>query len=155
MCMGNICRSPTAHGVFQHYIIGGSLQDRVSVDSAGTFAYHAGEKPDPRAMVAAAKRGYDLSKIKARKVEAADLVKFDYIMAMDNDNKRDLLALCEDEDHKAKVKLFLEFAKKSKVKEVPDPYYGGARGFEKVLDLVEEASIGLLRTIKAKHSLRS
>ena len=152
--MGNICRSPTAQGVFQDLVYKESLHKMVGVDSAGTYAYHAGERPDPRAMSAASKRGYDLSKIKARKVDIADLYRFDYVLAMDNDNKQDLLDLCENNRHKNKIKLFLQFSRRSKVREVPDPYYGGTSGFEIVLDLIEEASQGLLSYLKARHSLK-
>lgn len=149
--MGNICRSPTAHGVFQKLIQNEFLEDKIGVDSAGTFAYHSGERPDPRARAAAVKRGYDLSKIRARKVVSKDFEKFDYVLAMDNDNLVDLLEICED-DKKEKVQLFLNYStNKNKLKDVPDPYYGGLNGFEIVLDLVEDASTGLLEHIKARH----
>ena len=143
-----------AQGVFQDLIYKASLHEKVGIDSAGTYAYHAGEGPDPRAMSVASKRGYDLSYIKARKIDSSDFDKFDYVLAMDNDNKEDLLSLCENSQHKNKIKLFLQFANPSTVKEVPDPYYGGANGFEIVLDLVEEASQGLLRYLKARHALK-
>ena len=152
VCMGNICRSPTAHGVFQNLVFNESLQKYISVDSAGTYAYHAGEEPDPRARDAAAKRGYDLSNIKARKVEASDILEFDYILAMDRENMQDLYELCEKHQRK-KIRLFLDFAKGTRIKEVPDPYFGGLNGFDTVLDLVEEASKGLLEYIRVKHSL--
>ncbi len=154
MCMGNICRSPTAHGVFQSFVTSQSLQESIGIDSAGTYAYHAGEKPDPRARAAASKRGYDLNNIRARKVTPSDFLDFDYILAMDNENKRDLLDICEHK-HKHKIKLLLDFSKKPKVREVPDPYYGGTNGFETVLDLIEGASQELLEYIKIKHSLES
>ncbi len=153
VCMGNICRSPTALGVFQKLVHEASLQHVIGADSAGTYAYHAGEMPDPRAIAAAKKRGYDLSRIQARKVETLDFERFDYVLAMDNDNKQDLLEICG-ENHKKKIRLLLEFLRRSRVKEVPDPYYGGKRGFETVLDLVEEANRELLEFIKTMHSLR-
>lgn len=146
VCMGNICRSPTAEGVFQNLIQKHSLENRISVDSAGTFAFHAGEVPDKRARDAAAKRGYDLSKIKARMVEKNDFLNFNYVLAMDLENLQNLKELAKP-NTKAQVKLFLDYAAKVKVKEVPDPYYGGMKGFEKVLDLVEEASLALLMHI--------
>lgn len=150
--MGNICRSPTAHGVFKKIVYDQLLHNHIGIDSAGTYAYHAGEKPDPRARAAAANRGYNLNKIRARKVEVSDFLRFDYVLAMDNDVKQDLLSMCED-SNKKKVRLFLDFSKKSKNKEVPDPYFGGLSGFETALDLIEEASNSLLQFIKANHSL--
>lgn len=150
--MGNICRSPTAHGVFQKFVEEQSLHHVISVDSAGTYAYHTGDPPDSRARAAAANRGYDLSKIRARKVTASDFLKFDYLLAMDNENKRDLLERCKEEE-KARIRLFLDFSVNLKTTEVPDPYYGGSNDFEVALDLIEEASHGLLEHIKAKHPL--
>ena len=152
VCMGNICRSPTAHGVFEKHVNDHLLHHLIRIDSAGTYAYHAGEKPDPRACAAAANRGYDLNKIRARKVEESDFLQFDYVLAMDNDVKQDLLAMC-DENDKKKVRLFLDYSKASKNKEVPDPYFGGLNGFETALDLIEEASRSLLQYIKVYHSL--
>ena len=151
--MGNICRSPTAEGVFKSIVSEQSLDEKIGVDSAGTYAYHAGDRPDSRARRAAEKRGYDLSAIRARKVSASDFENFDYVLAMDNENKLDLIELSE-EEHQNKIKLFLEFSKNKKLKEVPDPYFGGLNGFEMVLDLVEEASKGLLEHIASQHSLK-
>ncbi len=150
--MGNICRSPTAHGVFQKLVEEQSLHHVIGVDSAGTYAGQAGKPPDPRAKTAAARRGYDLSKIRARKVDASDFLRFDYLLAMDKENKRDLLELCKEKE-KGRVKLFLDFAENLKTTEVPDPYYGGSKGFEMVLDMVEEACRGLLEHIKARHAI--
>jgi len=150
VCMGNICRSPTAHAVFQKLVIEHGLKNIIEVDSAGTHAYHLGKKPDARACTIAAKRGYNLSKLRARKVKSADFEKFEYILAMDNENFTDLLTECN-EEHKHKIKLFLEFSTQVEAQEVPDPYYGGLRGFEKVLDLVEDASNGLLNHIEFTH----
>lgn len=135
MCMGNICRSPTAHRVFQHFVDEEGLEDVIAVDSAGTYAYNTGKKPDSRAISIAAKRGYDLSNLRARVVNPADFKKFDYILAMDNENYADLLAQC-DAEYQVKVKRFLKFATKTDALEVPDPYNGGLSGFESVLDLV-------------------
>jgi len=145
VCMGNICRSPTAEGVFRHVINEAGLAERVDVDSAGTHAYHTGEAPDRRAAAAAERRGISLSGIKARRVRDDDFEKHDYIIAMDEDNARHLLEQAP-EEHRVKVRLFLSFAAVAET-EVPDPYYGGAAGFERVLDLVEEASRGLLETL--------
>ncbi len=146
VCMGNICRSPTAQGVFTGLLRRHGLEGRVLVDSAGTHAYHVGSAPDPRASAAAAKRGADLSSQRARKVAAEDFVTFDYILAMDRDNLEILEALCPPEQ-RDKLRLLLEFAPDTGVDEVPDPYYGGVAGFERVLDLIEVAAEGLLREI--------
>ena len=153
VCMGNICRSPTAQGVFKQHLYDASLHEVVGVDSAGTHASFAGEPPDRRAIVAAQKRGYSMSRITARRVEASDFLNFDYVLAMDKDNQRNLFEICE-KVHKKKVRLLLDFARRSRIKEVPDPYYGSDNGFEKVLDLIEEGSRGFLEFIKTKHSLR-
>ena len=145
VCMGNICRSPTAEGVFRHHVNESGLGDRIVADSAGTHAYHVGEPPDRRACAAAERRGISLTGIRARRVSDSDFEKFDVIIAMDEDNQQRLLDQAPDE-HQSKVKLFLSFATVDE-SEVPDPYYGGAAGFERVLDLVEEASRGLLETL--------
>jgi protein-tyrosine phosphatase len=145
VCMGNICRSPTAEGVFRHYVNEGDLADRILVDSAGTHAFHVGEPPDRRAYAAAERRGISLAEIHARRVTDDDFERFDYIIAMDEDNQMHLLEQAPDE-HRSKVQLFLSYASVSET-EVPDPYYGGGAGFERVLDLVEEASRGLLETL--------
>ncbi len=145
--MGNICRSPTAEGVFRHFVEQEGLGDHIEIDSAGTHAYHVNEPADHRASAAAARRGYSLEGIRARRVEEADFSRFDYIIAMDRDN----LAVLEEQisaDHSVSLHLFLEFAQASG-DEVPDPYYGGASGFERVLDLVEDASRGLLDKLRS------
>lgn len=147
VCMGNICRSPTAEGVFKHQVEQAGLKAQIESDSAGTHAYHIGEPPDARSQAAAAKRGYDLSAQRARQVSVEDFAGFDYVLAMDLHNRELLLQRCPAE-HRGKVRLFLEFAEGAAVREVPDPYYGGAQGFEEVLDLVEDAAEGLLRHIK-------
>jgi len=146
VCMGNICRSPTAEGVFRHFVREAGLAERVEVDSAGTHAYHTNEPADRRANAAAERRGYSLADIRARRVQDKDFDTFDYIIAMDRDN---LASLTEqaDAEHHHKIRLFLEFASGHE-DEVPDPYYGGAAGFERVLDLIEDASRGLLGTLQ-------
>ena len=154
VCMGNICRSPTAHGVFLDVIQKAGLADDIAVDSAGTHAYHVSEAPDPRAQEAALKRNVDLSMLRARKAVREDFLEFDYVLAMDTSNYQHLQALAPGE-HNAQLKLFLDYAPKLGLKEVPDPYYGGKNGFERVLDLIETASQGLLNDLKKKHRLTS
>jgi len=144
VCMGNICRSPTAEGVFAKLIAERGLTHFFSIDSAGTHAYHVGEAPDLRAQRAARERGVELAGIRARKVVFGDFEDFDFLLAMDNDNYGALMAACPDE-HKKKIRYFLDFAPHLDVLEVPDPYYGGSYGFERVLDLVEAASEGFLQ----------
>jgi low molecular weight protein-tyrosine phosphatase len=147
VCMGNICRSPTAEGVFRKLVSDAGLDDSILTDSAGTHSYHGGEGPDQRGMAAAERRGYSLEGIRARRVCAADFEQFTHILAMDEDNLMRLRESCEDE-HRSKVQLFLEFAAVSVEIEVPDPYYGGSAGFERVLDLVEDASKALLEKLR-------
>jgi len=144
--MGNICRSPTAEGVFRRFVEEAGLADRIEIDSAGTHAYHTGEPADRRAQAAAGRRGYSMSDIRARRVHETDFERFDYIVAMDRDNL-ELLVEQADAEHHAKIQLFLDFSSAQET-EVPDPYYGGAAGFERVIDLVEEASRGLLETLR-------
>jgi protein-tyrosine phosphatase len=146
VCMGNICRSPTAEGVFRHLVEEGGLSDHIEIDSAGTHAYHVNEPPDRRATAAAERRGYSLTAIRARRVVDTDFERFDYIIAMDRDNVERLVEQA-DVEHHDKIRLFLEFAN-AQENEVPDPYYGGAAGFERVLDLVEDASRGFLETLQ-------
>lgn len=143
VCAGNICRSPTAEGIFRKRIFEAGLAERVTVDSAGTHGYHVGEPPDPRTQAAAASRGYDLSSLRARKFERADFSSFDLILAMDEDNYAFLARICQpSEDHK--LKLMMDYAVRFREHEVPDPYYGGPGGFERVIDMIEDASAGLL-----------
>lgn len=148
VCLGNICRSPTAHAVFAYYVKQQKLADKIKVDSAGTAGYHEGEPPDKRSIEAARLRGYDLSTLRARQVIAADFNKFDYILAMDEDNLLNLEQM-QPESYKGHLGLFLNFSSSIET-EVPDPYYGGAQGFSKVLDLVESASEGLIKQIREK-----
>ncbi|MGD8926692.1 MAG: low molecular weight protein-tyrosine-phosphatase [Thioalkalispiraceae bacterium] len=146
VCMGNICRSPTAEGVFRYVVDNSDLKGKIQTDSAGTHAYHVGEPPDRRAQATAITRGIDISDLRARKVNTDDFERFDYVIAMDKDNLSILLSHCP-EQHKDKVHLFLNFAKDLNEQEVPDPYYGGQHGFERVFDMVEAASNGLLEDI--------
>ena len=152
VCMGNICRSPTAQGVFERLVADNDLADLIQIDSAGTHAYHIGEGPDERAAAAALKRGIDLSSQQARRVSPDDFHEFDYVIAMDSSNFGDLISNCPPE-HEAKLRLFMEFAANLEINEVPDPYYGGTTGFERVLDLIEQASAGLLAEIRQQHRL--
>lgn len=147
VCMGNICRSPTAEGVFRHYVTEAGLAHRVDIDSAGTHAYHVGAPPDRRALAAAARRGFAMDEIRARHISPDDFARFDLILAMDLDNLALLREQSEPEHHE-KICLFLEYAS-ARQTEVPDPYYGGATGFERVLDLVEDASRGLLEKLRS------
>lgn len=150
VCMGNICRSPTAEGVFRHFVNDAGLEAQIIIDSAGTHDYHIGKVPDARASVAALARGYDLSVLRGRQVGRQDFQDFDYILAMDDENMANLLRICPVElAHK--VTLFLEHATRFTQREVPDPYYGGEQGFEQVLDMVEDAARGLLGEISRKH----
>lgn len=143
VCMGNICRSPTADGVFRHLVKQHGMEQWVNVDSAGTHNYHPNSPPDERSQEHAAKRGYDLSELRARQISAFDFEKFDLILAMDWDN----LALVQDQcptQHQRKVRRITEFCQQFDSQVVPDPYYDGSAGFEHVLDLVEDACNGLL-----------
>jgi protein-tyrosine phosphatase len=146
VCMGNICRSPTAEGVFRQRVREAGLEQRIMIDSAGTHDYHIGKPPDRRAQAAAAGRGYDLSGLRGRQVEKRDFEEFDYILAMDTENLVNLNRI-KPPQHKARVGLFSEYGQHSGAREVPDPYYGGDQGFEQVLDMVETAAAGLLAEI--------
>ena len=152
--MGNICRSPTAHGVFRALVQERKLQSLIDIDSAGTHAYHVGEAPDRRAQSTAKSRGVDLSDLRARPVTGKDFDQFDYILAMDEDNYAILLNQCPEEAQN-KVKLFLSFAPHLNRREVPDPYYGGLKGFENVYDMIEHAAKGLLADIEQRHLPKS
>lgn len=150
VCLGNICRSPTAEGVFQHLVNKASLSKRIHVDSAGTASWHSGKAPDPRTIAAAKKRNIDLSVLRARSVKPEDFDEFDYILAMDQSNLSDLEAL-RPVDYKGHLGLFLEFGTHKHYRHVPDPYHGESDGFELVLDLIEDAASGLLLKIKNQH----
>ena len=146
VCLGNICRSPTADGVFRQVVEQRGLTEQIKVDSAGTAAYHVGNPPDHRSTLAAKKRGYDLSFLRARQAVVEDFEEFDYVLAMDHENLLNLKAI-KPSNFTGYLGLFLDFAEVSE-SEVPDPYYGGDSGFEHVLDLVEAASEGLLQAIE-------
>lgn len=150
VCMGNICRSPTAEGVFRHVVEQADLAHLIETDSAGTHAYHVGEPPDKRAQQTAKSRGLDISDLRGRKAVEEDFQQFDYVLAMDTDNYYMLSDLCP-LGMESRLSLFLSFADELDVTDVPDPYYGGAKGFEYVFDLVEAASKGLLEHIKKNH----
>mgnify|MGYP001810359147 CR=1 FL=1 len=147
VCTGNICRSPTAHGVMRALVAQAGLADRVAVESAGTHAYHVGEAPDPRSVAAARRRGYDLSDLRARQVRAADFATFDLILAMDHGHLAQLRRACPPLKHD-RLRLFLSYAPHLGIDEVADPYYGGPEGFERVLDEVEAAARGLLESLR-------
>jgi len=152
VCMGNICRSPTAEGVFRAQVEAAGLAKQIHIDSAGTHDYHVGANPDGRAQTAAAKRGYDLSRLRGRQVGQDDFVAYDYILAMDMDNLTRMQAQCPAK-YAHKIGLFMEYSKNFLEREVPDPYYGGGAGFEKVLDMVEDAGRGLLTHLKREKKL--
>ncbi|MBA3023636.1 MAG: low molecular weight phosphotyrosine protein phosphatase [Gammaproteobacteria bacterium] len=153
VCMGNICRSPTAEAVFRHCVEKAGLADVIHIDSAGTHDYHIGDAPDPRTQQAAQRRGYEMSCLRGRQAEAADFARFDYVLAMDEANLSNLQRL-RPRDAQSHLGLFLEFAEHHSEREVPDPYYGGEDGFERVLDMVEDAAAGLLKHIRSRHLTR-
>ncbi len=152
VCMGNICRSPTAEGVFRKLLREKGLEDKVDVASAGTHGYHIGEAPDQRTQRAAARRGYDLSSIRARKIARQDLDYFDLILAMDRSSLEALHLVCPPE-RTDRLGLFMDYSKNFEDDEVPDPYYGLGQGFDLVLDMVEDATNGLLEMVKEHSSL--
>lgn len=146
LCMGNICRSPTAHGVFRHKVQMSGLAQQVQVSSAGTHNYHPGEAPDLRSQHAAAERGYDLSDLRARQLNAQDFERHDLLLAMDWDNLALAEQLCPPA-HRRKLRRLTEFCRHHEAAVVPDPYYGGESGFQQVLDLIEDACDGLLEHV--------
>lgn len=149
VCLGNICRSPTAEGVFRHLVEQEGLSEWIRTDSAGTHAYHIGEQPDLRAQQTAKSRGVDLSDLRGRKAVENDFIEFDYILAMDDENYHNLNVICPS-GSEDKLSLFLDFSKGYSETQVPDPYYGGDQGFDHVFDLVESASRGLLEDINIR-----
>ena len=151
VCMGNICRSPTAHGVFQALVDEHELSDAIGVESAGTHSYHIGSPPDLRSQATALKNGINLSRLKARRFIRDDFDKFDYIIGMDANNIADIRTI-EPDSHEAVVALMLDFSKKYSQNEVPVPYFGND-GFDMVFDMIEDASTGLLDHIRHKHNL--
>ncbi len=150
VCLGNICRSPTAHGVFRNMVQEAGLEDVIEVDSAGTAAFHVGKSPDSRSMQVANERGIDMTDLRARQVDLGDFYQYDYVLAMDEANFSNLKDVALPE-HYEKIELFLAYSQEFSETEVPDPYYGGAKGFDHVFDLVESASQGLLQAIKKTH----
>jgi protein-tyrosine phosphatase len=148
VCMGNICRSPTAEGVFAYLLREQAPDLTVEIDSAGTHDYHVGAAPDPRTTAAALRRGIDLSQLRARVIELEDFERFDLILAMDEQNRDELWRRAP--DHRERIRLVMEYAPQAARRVVPDPYYGGPQGFEEVLDLLTEASEGLLRELLAR-----
>lgn len=149
VCMGNICRSPTAEGVFRHFVKQADATNFITIDSAGTHAYHVGEPPDSRSLATAQSRNIDMSNQRARRVDISDFETFDHILAMDKNNHHELMNMCP-AHLQHKVELFMNYGTKFDETDVPDPYYGGASGFDHVFDLVEDASIGLLTQLKSK-----
>jgi low molecular weight protein-tyrosine phosphatase len=149
VCLGNICRSPTAEVVFRAVASREAPDIVVEIDSAGTAGYHVGESPDSRTRQAAARRGYDLSALRARVVEPRDFEYFDLILAMDRENLR-ALERRSPPQARERLRLFLDFAPQTGISEVPDPYYGGPNGFEDVLDLIEAASRGLVQHLRGR-----
>lgn len=147
VCMGNICRSPTAHALFQQQVARANLEDHFLVDSAGTHAYHVGHAPDARATETGLSRGVDMRRQRARQVTPLDLKAFDYVLAMDRHNLDILQNMQAEHGGTAKLSLLLDYAAGASVSEVPDPYYGGPGGFERVFDLVESGCQGLLNVV--------
>ena len=146
VCMGNICRSPTAHGVLEKMVADAGLAQHIMVDSAGTHGYHVGAPPDERAQQHAARRGYDLSAQRARHLTAQDFERFDLVLVMDEANETHARPLCPP-GQRHRLRRLTDFCTTVQAREVPDPYYGGAAGFEQVLDIVEDACRGLLATL--------
>lgn len=149
VCTGNICRSPTAEGVFRALVTAEGLDDRIGTDSAGTHGYHVGEPPDQRSTAAARRRGIPLDDLRARKVSAADFEHFDLVLAMDRGHHDILSRLCP-KGREQRLALFMDFAPDWGIKDVPDPYYGGSDGFERVLDMIEDGARGVLHHLKAR-----
>jgi len=149
VCTGNICRSPTAEGVFRALVESEGLSNQISVDSAGTHAYHVGEPADSRSAAAARKRGVELADLRARKLRPADFTDFDLLLAMDRSHQQTMAQACP-KGQQDRVRLFLSFAPHLNLRDVPDPYYGGGDGFERVLDMIEEGSRGLLEHLRTR-----
>jgi protein-tyrosine phosphatase len=148
--MGNICRSPTAEGVFRHVLAAQAPELQVEIDSAGTHDYHVGAPPDRRSIAAAKRRGIDLSALRARMVALEDFAHYDLILAMDDENLGELKRRAPAVHHE-RIRLMMEFAPQATSRAVPDPYYGGAQGFEQVLDLLEEAASGLVQELRQRR----
>lgn len=150
VCLGNICRSPTAEGIFRDLVEKKGLSNQIKTDSAGTGDWHVGKEADKRATAAALTRGVDLSDLRARQTKPKDFMEFDYVLAMDRNNYADLQNICVP-GYEDRLHMFLSFDPDSPEEEVPDPYYGGPAGFDYVLDLVEQASEGLLKDIEKDY----
>ncbi len=150
VCMGNICRSPMAEGVFQKLVEQHGLADQVLIDSAGTHAYHVGKRPDPRAIRTAGERGIDLSLLQARQVEPGDFEEFDLVLVMDEHNY-DTLVFTSAKRHQHKLDYLLNYAPHLGTRNLPDPYYGGEIGFDRVMDMIEDACEGLLHHLKEQR----
>jgi protein-tyrosine phosphatase len=148
VCLGNICRSPTAEGVFRQLVTEQGMTEHLHIDSCGTGNWHIGKSPDARAMAAADRRGVDISDLRARQIKAEDLDRFDYVLVMDRQNLADVRDIWH-QNGGTEPRLFLEFGESGQA-EVPDPYYGGEDGFERVLELIHEASQGLLEDIRGR-----
>ncbi len=153
VCTGNICRSPTAEGVFLKMVGDAGLSGVITVDSAGTHDYHIGNAPDPRTIAAAARRGYDLAPLRARQVKRGDFEEFDLVLAMDQGHRAHLVRQCPP-SRATGIRLLMAYAARRTGADVPDPYYGGEQGFEHVLDMIEDASRGLLETIRTEPATR-
>lgn len=151
--MGNICRSPTAEGVFTKLVKDHNLEAHFAIDSAGTHAYHVGNEPDLRSQSAARERGIELSNLRARQVINGDFEDFDFLLAMDDENYSILVKACPAQ-YKTKIKYFLDYAPHLNERQVPDPYYGGQYGFERVLDMIEEASVGFLKNLQESGNIK-
>ena len=149
VCLGNICRSPTAEAMLRKHVHEAGLDARVEVDSAGTADYHVGSPPDRRAIAHGEKRGLAMKKLRGRQVQRSDFDRFDFILAMDDDNLEKLLRL-RPQGSRAEVGLLMDYARDAGSREVPDPYYGGTEEFERVLDLVDAASAGLVKALKSR-----
>ena len=149
VCLGNICRSPTAEAVFRERVIAAGLEAHIRIDSAGTGDWHIGRAPDPRTREAAARRGYQMDSLRARQVSPQDFYEFDVVLAMDNTNLADLQAM-QPADVNVTLGRFLDYSTAASVKEVPDPYYGGEDGFDRVLDLIEGGADGLLDALRER-----
>jgi len=150
VCLGNICRSPTAHGVFRKMVVEAGLDELIEVDSAGTAAFHIGKSPDERSTRVAKGRGIEMADLRARQVDLGDFYQYDYVLAMDESNYANLKDIALPE-HYERLQMFLDYTQDFPETEVPDPYYGGAKGFDHVFDLVESASEGLLKHIQKTH----
>ncbi|WP_303761227.1 low molecular weight protein-tyrosine-phosphatase [Alcanivorax jadensis] len=149
VCLGNICRSPTAEAVFRERVIAAGLEEHILIDSAGTGDWHIGRAPDPRTREAAARRGYQMDSLRARQVGPQDFYEFDVVLAMDNANLADLKAM-QPADATVTLGRFLDYSSETSVSEVPDPYYGGEDGFDRVLDLIEGGADGLLDALRER-----